>query len=208
MAIGPDFGDFVERAEAFLSAWELDYAIRHINPDKLMWHPTGFMALHTTARFEGMPVRMHFWPRGNRPIDPAHPPIHNHVWPLAGLVVTGTYSEAIYQLEESETGPLACYKVNYHSRDDSTVRADALRYRVDQRDFYSYQAGEIHSVAAGTWHETVISSSDRVITVMVTGQQRLAAPHLVGPPGFVSGRRTRLQVTRNSFVEQFGDLIQ
>lgn len=80
------------------------------------------------------------------------------------------------------------------------------RFTVNASKHRAYQPGSMHGVDAGLWHETTISESERVATVMVTGRPQLRAPELAGPPGFPGGRLARRAVPRGRFLAEFGDL--
>jgi len=187
--------DFVVQATRFLQRIDLAQALAMAGAVKGYWHPTGFMAFHTRWSFEGMPVRVHCWPRGARPVEDRHPPLHDHMWPLASKVLTGTYSETVYALDDVPDGEYAHYSVEYHTRDDATVFDDRRRCQALPVVTSVCVPGEVHHLEAGVFHETTIPESQRVVTVMVTGQREMDSCSLVGLPGFPTRRRVRRSVT-------------
>ena len=210
--IAPDPGvrrhTFELRATRFLRSFVLSEALDLARSVQGFWHPTGFMAFHTPLRFGTMPVRVHCWPRGARPVEDRHPELHNHMWGLASKVLAGTYSETVYALERAPDGEYAHYAVDYHGRDDATVVDDGHRYRVRTVTTRKYTPGEVHKLGVGVFHETTIPETECVVTVMVTGPREIDSCSLVGRPGFPPGRRARRPVTPDEFERAVGDLLR
>lgn len=185
---------FTERASTFLGDWSQSDAIAAIRGRQGHWHPTGFAVFQLGETFEAMPVRVHCWLKSERPVEHLHPPLHTHVWPLAGKVMMGKYVETIYDLTPTSDGGLRLYSVDYHSRDDASVAETGSSVAAASSAQRSYEAGEIHTVQEGVWHETQIPTGAIVVTVMVTGRAVLDRPWLAGPPGYVGGRSVRAPV--------------
>src|SRR5258708_25237108 len=105
---------FGAAARQELRGWTIERVMDEVSLCEGFWHPTGFAVFHTEQLFEGTPIRVHCWIPGVRPSEPLHPPIHTHVWPLASLVVFGTYREIVYKLEDDRDGPICGYSAAYH----------------------------------------------------------------------------------------------
>lgn len=186
-------------ARLYLDGWSLDRALSAIAGVEGGWHPTGFMVFHTQSEFQGMPVRVHLWPRRLRPVEAGHPPIHRHMWPLWAKVLTGTYSEAKYEFDDADAatgvGTHHKYIVEYHSREDATISRATTDLVLVERVRAHYPTGSVHHATAEEWHETLIAPEDLVVTVMVTGRPGLAPALLAGGDLGTRTRRVRERVT-------------
>ena len=62
------------------------------------WHPNGFAVFHLNDHHELGNLRLHIWPDTARVNRPGGAPIHTHAWHLCSRVLSGTYTETIYEI--------------------------------------------------------------------------------------------------------------
>ena len=126
---------------------------------------------------------------------------------MASKVLAGTYAETVYGLDSVPGGRHTVYTIEYRTSEDSTI-VDSGR-RVDALPLIKSvsRPGEVHHLLAGAFHETTIPTSERVVTVMVTGRPEIASCAIVGPPGYRPGRQVREPVTAAQFELAVGDLL-
>ncbi len=197
---------FVLRASRFLRTFTVAEALDLAREVPGYWHPTGFMVFRIPLCFGNVPVRVHCWPAGARQARVDHPPVHNHMWPLLSKVLTGSYAETVYALDESPEGDHSRYDVMYHGTNDQTVVEDPRRFDLFPIANAARGPGETHRLPAGVFHETTIPGRETVVTIMVCGEPELATCALVGRPGLRIGRQRRRPVTRAEFDSAVRDL--
>jgi hypothetical protein len=193
--------DFVQTARVELEQWDLTRGVLAASGAEAYWHPTGFMVFRLKAMFGNRPVRLHVWPLGPRPIEPAHPMIHTHMWPLAGKVLCGTYTERVVQMEEDPQGPLTLFDVTYHDRDSATVIPRDSKLAIAAEAYRSYEVGQVHTLASGEWHETQIPETTMTATVLLSGNDELDGPSLAGAGAFEGGYAARQRVSHTDAEE-------
>lgn len=200
---------FLARAEAFLAEWTLTDALSEAaHAGHGHWHPTEFVVFKTAIKFGDMPVRVHCWPAEDRRGDPDHPPLHTHMWPLTSKVLLGNYVEATLQLKPSESGPIQKYIVTYESEDQSTISPTAGRFEIADYKVERYRVGQIHHLAEGAWHQTLIPDNSPVVTVMVTGAGQLDKPQVAGPAELPEFTRRRVPVVPDFLRSEFGGSVK
>lgn len=64
------------------------------------WHPLGFMSFKLGTITDFGTLRLHIWPKDLRRQSPRGPKIHDHAWHLSSLVLSGTYTDTLYEVEE------------------------------------------------------------------------------------------------------------
>lgn len=67
------------------------------------WHPNGFAVFHIHEDHDLGNLRLHIWPDTARVNRPGGAPIHTHAWHLCSRVLSGTYTETIYEEVNSGT---------------------------------------------------------------------------------------------------------
>jgi hypothetical protein len=135
------------------------------------WHPNGFAVFHLDDDHSLGKLRLHIWPDSERVVRPDDAPIHTHVWHLCSRILTGPYSETIYEL----SGPETAESREYHSA--------AINYLVDKDSFTAPSRaflkkvttthvtnGGFHTVAADVPHETHVGEESFVATLLITSQ--------------------------------------
>ena len=64
------------------------------------WHPLGFMSWKLGTVASVGTLRLHTWPAGLRRESPRGPKIHDHGWHLSSLIMEGTYTDTIFDVQE------------------------------------------------------------------------------------------------------------
>lgn len=141
------------------------------------WHPLGFMAyrLGNIAAFGTL--RLHIWPAGLRKDSPRGPKIHDHAWHLSSLVMSGTYTDEIYEVEEverpvfseddrREQGLLRVYRPKFTETSASldTDGSCAIATPTERRRF---EAGLTHDIPVRVFHLTDIPPTESVTTLLI-----------------------------------------
>lgn len=65
------------------------------------------------------------------------------------------------------------YRVNY-GRDGESLKCADGRFKATPKKILTFDPGQFHHVAAGSFHETLIDSSRLVATLMISGTAELS----------------------------------
>lgn len=206
------YGAFCEAAGAaleneahLLGTTSLD----HLMSLESRWHPNGFAVFNLDDNHELGKLRLHIWPDGGRVVRPDDAPIHTHVWHLYSHILTGPYSETIYELSDPETEG----SKEYHSA--------AINYLVDKNSFTAPSkaflkvvktthatGGGFHAVAADVPHETHVGEDSFVATLLVTSDPRSAQATMYSSEVIRSSSYERPLLTKAQKMNLLGRLEQ
>lgn len=172
------------------------------------WHPNGFAIFHIADVETLGVIRLHVWPIKCRRFLRRHPRIHNHGFRLYSRVLAGDYIESLYAVAgacdaaANSSQPVARMRKYSVAVSDGTQRdavadsgTDALVSLIESGIRYS--TGSYHDLEAGVYHATQIRSEGLCATVAALSE-RVADTEdvLLGRPGFASGIRHRVEVSR------------
>lgn len=168
-----DFDNFCATAERDLASMAdggMADVINRAREVPVTWHPNGFVVFELGQRALGL-LRLHIWPRGERPMrnDQAH--IHTHVWDLCSRVLAGVYSERLYEVGADGEGVECDVADVDYARDRNTLM---VRGKVVLSPVSTVTVGpsEVHTVRAGVAHETVIPPGRFTATLLLTSMPR------------------------------------
>lgn len=148
-------------------------------------HPLGFHHIELTAHVGqtskvGQRFRAHLWSESSARFADELGLIHDHMWPMASLVVHGALRNELLQPQFDENGDLALVDVRYNGDLVSRSRGDR-RVTMDCSHQEEVEAGEVYSIPAQVMHRTVVLRRP-LLTLVVTGtpsadQAVIASPH-------------------------------
>lgn len=179
------YNEFCNSARSALEH-EVEYLL-HTAPEDLSslestWHPSGFAVFPLKNDHELGNLRLHIWPETSRVIRPGNAPIHTHIWHLCSRILTGTYSETLYNTSVLKSG---------NSREHHSASID---YLVDRNSLTTpgkeylepflttnNVGGDFHSVPAGVPHETFIEEKSFVATLLFTSHPVLERATMYSP---------------------------
>ena len=184
-----DYTAFCRSAEEYLRsrAPEVAQEVVHAGFPAGRWHPYGFAVFKLANAGELGTMRLHIWSAGKRIAWPNHPPVHEHEWHIAGLVLAGTYIDEEFDASVG-AGPDALPVVEIDSvegRDVFRPTAQLLRLETDGRR--AYRPGEIHFVRAGAYHASPIPEGTFAATLALTSTPAQLRRSIAGLP--VAGQR-------------------
>ncbi|MDT9409728.1 hypothetical protein [Corynebacterium rouxii] len=165
------------------------------------WHPNGFAVFHIHEDHDLGNLRLHIWPDTARVNRPGGAPIHTHAWHLCSRVLSGTYTETIYEEVNSGTGSGKRYHrgtINYlEDRNSITNSGDSLL-----RPAFKMKATErkYHEVLAGVPHETYISEGEFTATILITSPPILEKVHVYSPEEITPSNYHRPTLTSDEKV--------
>lgn len=198
---------FAQQAPAILRA-RREAVVAQALADELgeaYWHPYGFAVFHIGEVAGVGDLRFHVWPVGVRKGLKGHATIHCHDWDLVSLVVAGTYRDVLFQARISRQG-IPLWRVATSGRTvDSFERADDRALAIASEVRRTCTAGDIHVVAAGTFHRSAIRASDFCATLLLTSRGSPSERMIAGSPARSLGRRKSLSgADRRVLARQFG----
>jgi hypothetical protein len=139
---------------------------RHGLPDG-RWHPYGFAVFKVGQIMDVGSLRLHIWSAGARVALRNHPPVHEHEWHLAGLVLAGTYVDESFEFGSADGG--SDEVVAIHTRDATDLFTPTGQHgRVHSYGRSLFSAGEIHFVEAGAYHASPIGLGSFAATLALT----------------------------------------
>jgi len=146
-------------------------------------HPLGYMHIKLGESDRGAAVRLHIWPRDERPYQAPRLPIHDHVWILDSHVLTGVITNRIYNTISSNFDPThQLFDVQYEGdKDVSVLRPTENFVRAEVSEETKYYSGDHYSVSLDTYHTSQVPESKFTSTVVATSDSKNRAPKVLGP---------------------------
>lgn len=146
------------------------------------WHPNGFAVFHLDDDHELGNLRLHIWPDTLRVSRPDGALIHTHAWHLCSRILTGTYTETIY--EEANSGMVDAEHsysatINYLVDKNSILDPSTSRLRTTVK--IQAASGDHHEIAAGIPHETHIPTGSFTATLLFTSPPILDTVRVYSP---------------------------
>jgi len=142
-----------------------------------------------------------------------HPEIHRHSFDLYSRVIAGNYIESQYMMHETDN-PLDSADLKKYTVQPGT--GEHLDLLIESENWTSVNktitrqecpAGSWHDLEAGVYHATEIPDDTLCATLAVLGQHHPAGRDvLVGQPGFLVTKNTRVLVTDDEIAEMSSQL--
>lgn len=162
------------------------------------WHPNGFAVFHLDDDHELGNLRLHIWPDTLRVVRPEGAPIHTHAWNLCSRILTGTYTETIYEETTPEMVAAEHYysaTINYLADKNSILDPSAAWLRPTVK--VQAASGDHHEVAAGIPHETHIPTGDFTATLLFTSPPSLDTVMVYSPKEIPPSNYQRPMLTKD-----------
>jgi len=135
------------------------------------WHPLGFIIikLFNSTDFD---YRLHIWPKGLRRPKTPDWPIHNHVFDLESIVLSGAVGSEAYSIscDESPEGRYRAYMVKYTSEGSDLVPSSTLVNLRSDGVTWTNQ-GEKYQVPKGSFHRSIVNSDVFAATLVRTSSK-------------------------------------
>lgn len=134
------------------------------------WNPGGFMVFPLGLHEELGSLRLHVWPPGAPRKSADGPSIHSHAWHLCSEVLSGTYSDTLFNVEsaaeEGQENVFTLYKTKRKDNGEDALVADGnvKATPIGEREFSS---GEIHTIEAGVYHIPTVSQEGHAATLVL-----------------------------------------
>lgn len=139
------------------------------------WHPLGFMSWKLGTIASVGTLRLHTWPAGLRRESPRGPKIHDHAWYLSSLVMEGTYTDTIFDVQE--IGKVTSEAVRKQQsllrvfrpvlkETSAALETDGTCATATAIEDRSFGAGTTHRIPIKVFHITDIEP-DKMVTTLV-----------------------------------------
>lgn len=173
------------------------------------WHPNGFAVFHLDDHHELGNLRLHIWPDTLRVTRPDGAPIHTHAWNLCSRILTGTYTETIYEevnLGIVDAGHYYSATINYLVDKNSILGPSTALLKPTVK--IQAASGDHHEIAAGVPHETDIPTGIFTATLLFTSSPVLDTVMVYSPEEIHSSSYQRPPLNRNQKVSLLQRLEQ
>ncbi|WP_124853465.1 hypothetical protein [Micromonospora arida] len=154
------------------------------------WHPTGFAVFHLGDLGAEQKLRLHIWLAGHRPTLANHPHIHSHHWELDSLVLAGTYTDILFQIDTENGMPYFLHE--YADGHSVTPRGVVKLRQVAHRTVHT---GKFHHIPIGVLHETRVPADASVATLVIMGKPQQVDMMLAGGTRFKVDHHIRPTLT-------------
>lgn len=145
------------------------------------WHPYGFAVYKVDQIARLGTVRLHIWSDHGRIAKPRHPPVHEHEWHLAGLVIAGTYVDELHDVAPTRgRGDAEVYEIETTPAGIDRFRPTGQTVGVRGRGVQPYHVGEIHFIEAGLFHASPIPQTSFAATLALTSPPAQTRRSIVG----------------------------
>jgi hypothetical protein len=142
------------------------------------WHPAGgFMVYHLGVNLSGESLRLHIWPEGERRDSAVGPHIHNHAWNLSSLIMAGTYSDVVYEVdqvgvvteeeERKKRNLLRVFTLGYLPNGTDALVTEGSCVSVNPAEHRVVEAGNFHTISDGIFHLPIIPANRTVATLVL-----------------------------------------
>jgi len=142
--------------------------LRAVAPSSIqpLWHPLGFIHMRL-ADVDCRVLRLHLWSSEfAQPMLPVWP-VHNHVFSLRSLVVSGVIRNLSFSVTPTAHGERRLFEVAYDSEGSRRVRTDAIvSCRCTESN--EHRQGDIYRVEAGVFHASELASGRAALTLVET----------------------------------------
>lgn len=138
------------------------------------WNPGGFIVFPLGMHDDLGSLRLHVWPKGMSRESDNGPNIHNHAWLLASQVLTGTYTDTIYNVRPSgdieqateEDEPLRLYRRTRDEIGRDVLVTDGAAVTPLPVEDRRVSAGGTHTIDRDIYHLTTIPDDELAATLV------------------------------------------
>ena len=130
----------------------LNFIKQNLKEFKITKHPLGFIYIEL-GHFESTIYRFHIWPKNIRYTQIPNWPIHNHIYNLQSIVLSGKLKQIEYEIIIDNEGDNKLFSVDYNSqgtiKKDLKKRIKLIRRNITnliQYNSYSFQKDLYHSI--------------------------------------------------------------
>lgn len=170
------------------------------------WHPNGFVVFDLGPHPLGA-LRLHIWPTAARQLrdDAAH--VHTHVWDLCARVLSGVYREQLYELVGDDAGDgYQSAEIDYE-HDRNTLEEAGIAF-LRPTAVVTANPGEVHTVKAGTPHETLIRNDSYSATLVVISGPRIGRASIYSRRPLPAAHYTRPALSDTLREHLLGELVK
>ena len=130
------------------------------------WHPNGFASFEL-GNFQGLSVRLHFWPAEAGYSQSWHPPIHSHDRHVSSVVLLGEKEDILWNATPKTDADREIYGVQRRSLTQELLIPTARLATAAPIGSHRYAQGAFFSQPAGAYHEIPVPSSKPFATLCV-----------------------------------------
>lgn len=142
----------------------LDFLIYDINNIYAEWHPLGFIYIKL-IQDKNNDYRLHIWPKEIRSLNKTQHPIHNHIYSIESLVVSGNVGCETYSIDKKPISKTKLYEVHYSNLGSKLVSTNEL-VNVEKKNISWTNAGNIYKIEKGDYHQSVVEQNTFAATVV------------------------------------------
>ncbi|GAA3628147.1 hypothetical protein [Flavivirga jejuensis] len=142
----------------------LDFLIDDINNICAEWHPLGFIYIKLIQGKKN-DYRLHIWPKETRSSNKTKHPIHNHIYNIESLVVSGKVGCEAYSIEKKTISKTKLYKVHY-SKSGSKLVSTNESVNIEKKNISWTNTGNTYIIEKGDYHQSVVEQNTFAATVV------------------------------------------
>lgn len=171
----------------------LEAFAREVQP---LWHPLGFTSCVIREKIDGVTLRVHYWPPGERRTKNPDWPVHTHTYALSSLILTGQIEDIQYQAQEGDQHVV--YQVLYKNGDSEILKTkDGISINDTKAEIRS--AGDQYRVERGVFHQSRVAFNASAVTLVAMSEFSDAPPLVLGKPGAMRYPYDRTPFCRDRF---------
>jgi hypothetical protein len=184
--------------------------MKQLAASQWMEHPLGFYHLRLVTAGD-VSLRLHYWPRYERPASSAITPYHDHVWALQSCILAGSIENFVINLESDRNGPYVIANIQQVAGVDAVVPTGD-RVRLVGPDVSGYAVGDHYSMPPGVFHSTEVAPEVAAITIVRAETMiKDRGPRTLVPFGYAGQAPARKYLDDNfgmRIVEQVDEILR
>lgn len=175
-----DHQNYIERTSELLPKLGevvIDSVVPNLDNFSGAWHPSGFVVFQLGIHPSFGQLRLHVWPDHLRKIGDIGDTIHDHSWHVSSLILKGTYSDDILDLEpvlvgseeeRRQQGLLHVFEALYSAEDKSIVLATSGEcVRITHKQERHVPEGNMHAIEPRIFHQPTIPKTTGAATLVL-----------------------------------------
>lgn len=151
--------------------------IDHFTPT---WHALGFVHCTLHSMSAGT-LRLHIWPENARSESEQRDKIHDHLFSLRSMILTGEVTNRFYRLDPPETAlpTHRMFEVFYRENRSELVATNNCYAPVVYAQS-CHQKGDCYTVRSGEFHDSSVCHTRLTATIVATYEHTQMAPRMLG----------------------------
>lgn len=142
----------------------IDYMVQSSESLEAFWHPLGFIHIKLFKRGSEN-FRLHIWPQKQRSKTSTNYPIHNHIYDIESIVLSGRIGCQNYEVRQSKTSNSSLCDVLYF-KDKSVLKSTKKKIKVIEKNLSWTNADNSYCINKGEFHQSVVPEGEFSATLL------------------------------------------